>query len=105
MRDEVLDHKLHDDEGEGMYWEFPHGLPKGFGRFSRMWVANHGRWVGYFPIRFGEYGERVVFNSESFVRVDAGPRSPFMGYTLKVPPRAQGDRTSEGKESPSTTTD
>jgi len=119
MRDEVLRHKREDDKGAGMFWTFPNGMPSGVREESRMWVANHGEWVGYFvvespgydedpfdpadfgPIDYGigETGEKkqredpfsicnsVIFRSSSFVDNRAGERRPFMGYTLKVPPR------------------
>lgn len=104
MRDGVLRHKREDDDGAGMFWEFGNGIPKGMRRGSRMWVANHGRWVGYFVVESPGEGQEpflpmgrytnpdeecgsAIFRSSSFVVDDGGPRRPFMGYTLKVPPR------------------
>lgn len=104
MRDEVLRHKREDDTGLGMFWEFGNGIPKGMRAGSRMWVANHGRWVGYFVVDSPGEGEcefspmpgyddpdeecdTAIFRSASFVAQEGGPRRPFMGYTLKVPPR------------------
>ena len=91
MRREVFEHKLNDGlwrDGRHCYWTFPRGVPKGTGPGSRMWVANGGRWVGYFIICDEPCDDsELTFFSDSFVRVDAGERRPFMGYTLTVPKR------------------
>lgn len=95
MRDDVLAHKLRDGraaDGRYCYWTFPHTMPAAT-EGSRLWVANRGRWVGYFVIvdlPFATKGRKeLAFYSESFVRNDGGARSPFMGYTFKVPPREE----------------
>jgi hypothetical protein len=104
MRDEVLTHKRRDgrqSEGRYCFWTFTRGVPDGIAHGSRMWVANHGRWVGYFMVdciepdadwfKGGMKGKavdrEVHFYSESFVQIDGGPRTPFMGYTFVVPSR------------------
>jgi hypothetical protein len=100
MNDNVLKHKLQDgkeSEDRYCYWSFPRELPEGVDIDSRMWVANHGRWIGYFTVFDIRYKDEVssllgkgevLFYSESFVRVDGGERKPFMGYTFNVPPRS-----------------
>jgi hypothetical protein len=89
MRDEVFNHKLRDGiKPNYCYWEFSNGIPKGAGIGSKMWVANNGRWVGYFVIEnigYYESDDELTFYSNSFVKKDAGERRPFRGYTLKVP--------------------
>lgn len=92
MSREVLEHKLRDgkmSQGRYCYWTFPREIPVGIETGSRMWVANGGRWVGYFDIRGGLADNEVEFYSESFVRKYGGPRSPFRGFTWKVPPRSR----------------
>lgn len=87
MNDFTFSHKKEDGickEDSNVYWEFSRGVPKGIVKGSKMWVANHGRWKGYFII-FEVGVHEVDFCSESFVEKDGGERKPFMGYTLKVP--------------------
>jgi hypothetical protein len=99
MRDEVLQHKLRDGaraNGAYCFWTFSRGLPDGVGPGSRMWVANHGQWVGYFVVFWagtqpGSRSEEARFYSDSFVGNRAGPRRPFMGYCLTVP-KPPGER-------------
>lgn len=95
MRREVLDHKLRDGkvaDGKYCYWTLQREVPDGVGAGSRLYVANGGRWVGFFFIH--DEGmtrdEDICFYSESFVRKDGGPRRPFRGYTFKVPSREVG---------------
>lgn len=89
MRDEVFEHGLRDgrsSDGAYCYWTFSRGIPKGVDVDSRLWVANRGRWAGYFEI-FSVDDDELLFYSESFIKVDGGPRKPFMGFTRHVPQR------------------
>ena len=108
---ETLQHKIEDgrlDEGRFAFWEFPRSLPK-VRSGERFWVATMGRWQGYFIITelkgpdspevsyaaklTDEFANApdgsVCFYSDTWVPVfgdDMGlERSPFQGFTYKVP--------------------
>lgn len=93
MRTEVLEHKRRDGKlvnGRYCFWTFSLPISRGVCTGSRLWVANGGRWVGYFVVSGtdgapGEEVNEVQFYSESWVTRDGGPRKPFQGFTLKVP--------------------
>lgn len=92
MNDKVFEHKLKDGIAPSYcYWAFARGIPEGIGSGSKMWVANHGRWAGYFTIFNSDSGE-VDFYSNSFMKIDKGERKPFQGYTLKVPKTEIGEK-------------
>jgi len=59
-------------------------VPDGVGDGSKLWVASGGRWRGYFVIHEATEDE-LRFYSDSWVDRDAGPRSPFQGFTRNVP--------------------
>ncbi len=109
---ETLQHKMEDGkevDGRFCFWEFPRSLPKAkIG--DRFWVAAVGRWQGYFiitdlkvpPATEVSYAANLVdefenapdgsvcFYSESWVPIFGDSmvleRSPFQGFTYKVPP-------------------
>jgi len=75
-----------------MYWAFggSREAPRGVRRGSRLWVANRGRWVGYFTVKLvdvHDISDALIFSPLAFHPRDGGPRTPFRGYTLRVPPR------------------
>ena len=105
MRPEVLAHKQRDgrkSDGAYCYWSMRR-IPDDIRAGSKLWVASGGRWRGYFEIRAVDYiGEEehspsiaarfdgktmseLQFFSESWHEDDRGPRSPFQGFTRKVP--------------------
>ncbi len=88
MRVEILNHKLEDGRGDEdcyCYWNLGRTIPTGIGQGSKLWVANKGRWRGYFVIFEEPVETELHFHSESWVEQDGGPRSPFQGFTRKVP--------------------
>lgn len=92
MRADILAHKLRDGkvaEGRYCYWSLASEVPDGVSTGSRLWVANGGRWVGYFTVTYQPVmdSNAVCFYSEDFKRTDGGPRTPFRGFTYKVPTR------------------
>lgn len=94
MRADILEHKQEDgrkSEGRYCYWRMEY-VPEGVGRGTRLWVMSRKRWRGYFVLNGVDYCREegnsiaeLVFDSESWVERDGGPRSPFQGYTFKVP--------------------
>ena len=105
MRPAVLAHKQRDgkrSEGAYCFWSMRR-IPDEVRAGSKLWVASRGRWRGYFEIRAVDYvgeeaaspsvaarfdGKKVPelqFFSESWHEADGGPRSPFQGFTRKVP--------------------
>lgn len=85
MRDEVLEEKKTKGvDGWYCYWTMK--TPKD-AILDRLWVANHGKWIGYFII-FDWSDEEVMFYSNSWVDEIREERKPFMGFTYKVPSRA-----------------
>ncbi len=109
---ETLQHKMEDGretDGRFCFWEFPRSLPK-VKSGDRFWVAVMGRWAGYFRIAelkapanqevsyaadlVGEFENApdgsICFYSDSWVPIFGDSmvleRSPFQGYTYKVPP-------------------
>lgn len=97
MRPQVLEHKREDgraSEGRYCYWSM-NRVPGELSAGDKLWVASKGRWRGYFTVlsiehgagvdEAGESGGEVNFDSESWVERDGGPRSPFQGFTYRVP--------------------
>ena len=95
MSAEILLHKQEDgrrSQSRYCYWRMGR-IPEGVERGSRLWGASGGGWRGYFVLdgvdHFAEGGDasvrELVFVSESWVERDGGPRSPFQGYTLRIP--------------------
>ena len=85
MRDEILEEKkTKGKDGWYCYWTIP--IPYGVGSGSLLWVANHGKWVGHFTIfRISVNQDEVHFHSESWIDDIQGERTPFRGFTYKVP--------------------
>ena len=89
MRDEVLIHKKRDGvNGAYCYWTMK--TPKD-AILDRLWVANHGKWIGHFTI-FDWTDDEVQFYSNSWVDEIREDRKPFMGFTYKVPTREVGSK-------------
>jgi hypothetical protein len=96
MRDEVLGHKKRDGRGsDGRYCFWTMKVPKDI-LLDKLWVANHGKWVGYFNI-FDWTDNEVHFYSDSWVDDIRGERKPFMGFTYKVPLRVGMEEVGEKK--------
>jgi hypothetical protein len=84
MCDEVLEHKKRDGRGiDGRYCFWAMKVPQNVD-LDKLWVANHGKWVGYFNI-FDWTDSEVHFYSDSWIDDVQGERKPFMGFTYKVP--------------------
>lgn len=88
MRAEILRHKQRDGcraDHRYCFWELGRTVPTAVGKGSRMWVASEGRWRGFFIVHEEPVESELHFWSESWTPRDGGPRSPFQGFTYKVP--------------------
>lgn len=84
---ETLTHKQRDglsENGMECYWIFP-TMPT-VSKGDRLWMAVKGEWKGYFVLKCAFKPGRIVhFASETWVDHPGGKRSPFQGFTYKVP--------------------
>ncbi|MDE1836636.1 MAG: hypothetical protein KGJ23_08470 [Euryarchaeota archaeon] len=93
MRAEILEYKkriLKQKDIYAAYWTFPLPVTRTVGIGSYLWVAQGGRWRGHFTITETDgYDDDRIYevDFDHWVSDDRGPRRPFQGFTLKVPPR------------------
>jgi len=85
MDDATLAHKRGHDS---YYWALS-SIPKlPVRKGSRLWVANRGRWRGYFVLVESPL-TALWINGESCHEKDGGVRKHFRGFTYQVPAKGK----------------